>query len=185
VQYDWEWKYSQGDVQYRFPREYILLVTTGELAGTWPVLLGDHGKLARDEWTQRTFAGVCLVHELDGWGGGKAWQSLFSHVHRLVETPGLEVYRYWDDRPQPASTGHPDLPAIVYSIPGKEAIVGVTSYAEEDLDATIAIDPKPLGLEGGYRALDAETGEAVAVENNTLKLTIKEHDVREFRLLAK
>ncbi|MFW6162047.1 MAG: glycoside hydrolase domain-containing protein, partial [Planctomycetota bacterium] len=158
VQYDWEWKYSQGDVQYRFPREYILLVSTGELAGTWPVLLGDHGKLARDEWTQRTFAGVCLVHELDGWGGGKAWDTLFQHVHRLVETPGLEVYRYWDDRPQPVDTGHPDLPAIVYSLPGKEAIIGVTSYAEQAVDATIEIDPRPLGLQKGYRVTDAETG---------------------------
>jgi len=183
VQYDWEWKYSQGDVQYRFPREYILLVTTGELAGAWPVLLGDHGKLAGDEWTQRTFAGVCLVHELDGWGGGKAWESLFTHVHRLVETPGLEVYRYWDDRPQPVATGHPDLPTIVYSLPGKEALIGVTSYAEQDVDATLTIDPKPLGLEAGYRVVDAETGDAVPTQGNALKFTLKKHDVREFRLL--
>jgi len=84
VQYDWEWKYSQGDFQYRFPREYIQLVSTGELAGAWPVLLGDHGKLARDEWTQRTFAGVCLVHELDGWGGGKAWTTSIASSRRLA-----------------------------------------------------------------------------------------------------
>ena len=185
VQYDWEWKYSQGDFQYRYTPEYIQLVTTGELAGAWPVLLGDHGKLSRDEWTQRTFAGVCLVHELDGWGGGKAWGSLFKHVHRMVETPGLEVYRYWDDRPQPVKTGHADLPAIVYSLRGKEAVIGVTSYAEKDLAATITIDPKPLGLEKGYRVVDAETDEAVACENHTLKLTIKKHGVRELRLLAK
>jgi len=202
VQYDWEWKYSQGDVQYRFPREYIQLVSTGELAGAWPVLLGDHGKLATDEWTQRTFAGVCLVHELDGWGGGKAWQTLFKHVHRLVETPGLEVYRYWDDRPQPVIAEKVSgtfsrkqggrqkrfltpFPTIVYALPGKEAIIGVTSYAEQDLEAAIRIDPKPLGLEKGYRVLDAETGEPVAMDGNTLKLTIRKHDVREFRLLAK
>ncbi|MFP4056819.1 MAG: glycoside hydrolase domain-containing protein [Candidatus Brocadiia bacterium] len=185
VQYDWEWKYSQGDVQYRFPREYILLVSTGELAGTWPVLLGDHGKLARDEWTQRTFAAVCLVHELDGWGGGKAWRTLFNHVHRLVESPGLEVYRYWDDRPQPVDTGHPDLPAIVYSLPGKEAIIGVTSYAERDVAAAITIDPKPLGLADGYRVTDAETGEPVPCQDDTLELTIRKHDVRELRLLPR
>ena len=127
---------------------------------------------------------MCLVHELDGWGGGKAWGTLFKHVHRLVETPGLEVYRYWDDRPQPVATGHPDLPAIVYSLKGKEALLAVTSYAEQDLDATIRIDPKPLGLAAGYRVLDAETDQLVPCENDTLKLTIKKHDVREFRLLA-
>jgi hypothetical protein len=185
VQYDWEWKYSRGDVQYRFPREYILLVSTGELAGAWPVLLGDHGKLAKDEWTQRTFAGVCLVHELDGWGAGKAWESLFRHVHRLVETPGLEVYRYWDARPQPVTSGHPDLPVIVYSLPGKEAYVGVTSYAEEAMDVTLRIAPKPLGLEDGYRAVDAETDEPVPVRENKIAFPLKKHDVRAVRLLPK
>jgi len=183
VQYDWEWKYSQGDVQYRFPREYILLVSTGELAGTWPVLLGDHGKLARDQWTQRTFAGVCLVHELDGWGAGKAWKSLFAHVHRLVETPGVEVYRYWDDRPQPVVADDPDLPTIVYVVKGHEALFAITSYAEEDRATTISIDPKPLGLEGGYVVVDAESGQRVPVRNDRLALKIRKHDVREFRLL--
>ena len=185
VQYDWEWKYSEGDVQYRFPREYILLVSTGELAGVWPVLLGDHGKLANDPWTQRTFAAVCLVHELDGWGGGKAWSSLFKHVHRLVETPGIEVYRYWDDRPQPIVADSPDLPTIAYSLKGKEAVFAVVSYAEKDTDATITIDPKPLGFEGGYKLLDAETDKEVPVEGNKLRLTIKKHDVREFRMLSR
>ena len=183
VQYDWEWKYSEGDVQYRFPREYILLVSTGELAGVWPVLLGDHGKLERDEWTQRTFAAVCLVHELDGWGGGKAWSSLFRHVHRLVETPGVEVYRYWDDRPQPIVADSPDLPTIVYSLKGTEALFAVVSYAEKDLPTTITIDAKALGLDGPYRLLDAETDQPVPVEKDKLSLTLKKHDVREFRIL--
>jgi hypothetical protein len=39
VQYEWEWKYSEGDVHERFPREYVQLVTTGEQAGVWPVPL--------------------------------------------------------------------------------------------------------------------------------------------------
>ncbi len=185
VQYDWEWKYSEGDVQYRFPREYILLVSTGELAGVWPVLLGDHGKLANDPWTQRTFAAVCLVHELDCWGRNDVWEPLFKHVHRLVETPGLEVYRYWDDRPQPVVADSPDLPTIVYSLKGKEAVFAVVSYAEKDLDATITIDAKALGFEGGYKFLDAETDKAVPVEGNKLKLTVKKHDVREFRMLPR
>jgi len=83
------------------------------------------------------------------------------------------------------TTGHADLPAIVYVLPGKEAIVGVTSYAEQDLDATVRIDPKPLGLAAGYRVLDAETDQPVVCQRDTLKLTIEKHDVREFRLLAR
>ena len=65
VQYEWEWKYSEHDVQDRFRRSYIRMVTTGEQAGTWPVPLHVHDQLvlADDPWTQRTFAAVRLVHE--------------------------------------------------------------------------------------------------------------------------
>jgi len=183
VQYDWEWKYSEGDVQYRFPREYILLVSNGELAGVWPVLLGDHGKQAEDPWTQRTFAAVCLVHELDGWGRHDVWEPLFKHVHRLVETPGVQVYRYWDERPQPVTSGDPDLPTIVYSVKGKEAVFAVTGYADKDTQATLTIDPKTLGFPGAYRVLDAETDKEVPIQDHKLTFPLKKHDVREFRLV--
>ncbi|MGQ9731869.1 MAG: glycoside hydrolase domain-containing protein [Candidatus Zipacnadales bacterium] len=182
VQYDWEWKYSEGDVQYRFPREYILLVSNGELAGTWPVLLGDHGKLATDPWTQRTFAAVCLVHELDCWGLNEVWEPLFKPIHELLDREGLQVYRYWDERPQPVVANHPELPTIVYSIPAEKAIVAVTSYAEEDLTATLTIDAKALGFSSGYRVVDVESGEIMPVQGHTLTLPLKKHDVREFRI---
>ncbi|HJN16161.1 MAG TPA: hypothetical protein QGH10_11740 [Armatimonadota bacterium] len=183
VQYDWEWKYSQGDVQHRFPREYIQLVTTGELAGAWPVLLQDHGKLAQDPWTQRTFAGVCLVHELDGWGVSDVWLPLFEPVWTILDREGVEVYRYWDDRPQPVVADSPDLPTIIYSVPGEEAIFAVTSYAEEDVDATLTIDAKALGFGEVTAVTDTESGEELAVVNGALSLPIKKHDVRQFRIL--
>jgi hypothetical protein len=183
VQYDWEWKYSEGDVQYRFPREYILLVSNGELAGAWPVLLGDHGKLADDPWTQRTFAGVCLVHELDCWGRQDVWEPLFGPVHKLLDTPGFEVYRYWDERPQPVVADSPDLPTIVYSLKGKRALVGITSYAEQDATAKLTIDPAALGFEQGYTVTDVESGETLPVQANHLTLPIRKHDVRELQFV--
>ena len=74
VQYEWEWKYSEGDVHDRFPRDYVQLATTGEQAGVWPVPLSDAGNLSEDPWQQRTFTAVRLVHELDGGGGwGYSW----------------------------------------------------------------------------------------------------------------
>lgn len=186
VQYDWEWKYSEGDVQYRFPREYILLVSNGELAGTWPVLLGDHGKLASDPWTQRTFAAVSIVHELDPAPNNlKVWKPLIDPIIALLDHPKLEVWRYWDERPQPATANHPDLPAIVYAIPGQQAIVAVTSYAEQDVDATLTIDPKPLGFAGAYTISDVETGQSLSLENNRAAFKLKKHDIREFRLTPK
>jgi len=182
VQYDWEWKYSEGDVQYRFPRDYLLLVSNGELAGTWPVLLGDHGKLAEDPWTQRTFAGVCLVHELDGGGMPQVWQPLREPIYKLLGEPGLQVYRYWDERPQPVAADNPDLPAIVYVVPGREAVFVITSYAEKEVTANVAVDAKALGFGEGCRVTDVESGEVLSVADGRVKFPLKKHAVREFRI---
>lgn len=191
VQYEWEWKYSSGDVQDRFSREYILLATTGELAGVWPVPLSDHGHQSDDPWVQRTFSAVRIVHELDGYGGWghgwveahkTNWERLGSHVVEMLDRPGLVVYKYWEDRPQPAVTGDPDLPTIVYSVPGEEALVGVVSYAREEREAALRLDLAALGLEAGCRAVDVETGEELPVTDGVVSFPLAAHDIRLVRL---
>jgi hypothetical protein len=188
VQYDWEWKYSEGDVQYRFPREYILLVSNGDLCGTWPVLLPDHGPLAQDPWTQRTFAAVCIVHEMTEdvgfWGVYKeVWEPLMRPIFEILDMPGVEAYRYWDERPQPVVADRRDLPTIVYSVKGERAVFAVASYAESDVDATLTIDREALGLLAPCRILDVETGEPVELEQGKLPIRIKKHDIREFMIV--
>lgn len=185
VQYDWEWKYSEGDVHYRFPREYILLVSNGDLAGTWPVLLGDQGKLGDDPWTQRTYAGVALVHEMTPSGvHWPVWKPLVDPILALLEDKTLQVYRYWDERPQPVTSGNGDLPLIVYSVPGKEAIVLVTNYAEEDLPVTLTVEAAKLGLTS-LAAVDVESGAEVPVVDGKIALPLKKHDVCELRLRSR
>ncbi len=194
VQYDWEWKYSEGDVQDRHPREYILLATTGELAGVWPVPLGDHGRLAEDPWTQRTFSAVRLVHELDGGGGwGAGWvpshaqlaRTLAAPVLAMLDRPGLVVYKYWEDRPLPVATGRPDVPAIVYSVPGEEALAAVVSYARQDETVSATVDLGALGLAAGCSVTDAETGEALPLDGATVTFPLKKHDIRLLRFAAR
>ncbi len=190
VQYDWEWKYSEGDVQGRFPRDYILLVSNGELAGTWPVLLNDHGAQAEDPWTARTFAAVAMVHELDcpypAWSeAGRQQLALFAPVDEILARPGVDAYRYWDERPQPMSTDDPDLPAIVYVVPGEEAVCAVVSYADEDRAARVRIDTAALGMPGGCIVTDAETGAELAQSTGGLVLPLKRHDVRVLRVVSR
>ncbi len=185
VQYDWEWKYSEGDVQDRFTRDLILLMTTGDLAGVWPVPLGDAGKLADDPWTQRTFTAVRLVHELDGYGGfGSEWQKshretakLAAPVLALLDEPTLQVYRYWDERPQPVRADSPDVPTIVYVVPGREAVAVATSYSPKDEQVTLTVDAKAMGFAGAVRATNTETGEPMALEGGRIRLTLKKHDL--------
>ena len=188
TQYDWEWKYSEGDVQGRFPREYIQLVSNGNLAGVMPVLLGDSGALQSDPWTQRTFAGVSLVHEMmpSGWLGS-VWdpltKPLFTLLDRAEKARTLKVYRYWDDKPQPISTGNPNIPCIIYSEPGKEALCILTGYSDNDEDVTLRIiDPRALGLPVSPLAMDVESGQSLPVNNGVISIRLKRHDVLEIRL---
>ena len=184
VQYDWEWKYSEGDVQDRFTRELILLMNTGDLAGVWPVPLSDAGRLAGDPWTQRTFAAVRLAHELDGYGGFGGWDAkapnnkLAEPILKILDEPGLVVYRYWDDRPQPVTASSPDVPTIVYSVPGKRAVAAAVSYSSKDENVALAVDAKALGFTGAWRASDGETGEAVPADGGKITLALKKHDIR-------
>ncbi len=186
VQYDWEWKYSLGDVQDRHTRELILLMSSGDLAGVWPVPLGDHGKLANDPWTQRTFTAVRLVHELDGYGGfgasyiaaHKENARLFQPVAEMLDEPKLEVYRYWDERPQPVAATNADIPTLVYSVPGVKALVVVTSYSTKDETVTLEVDIEPLGLQADCRVQDAETHQALTLKDGKLTFGLKKHDVK-------
>jgi hypothetical protein len=193
VQYEWEWKYSEGDVHDRFSRDYIQLVTTGEQAGVWPVPLGDAGKLADDPWTQRTFTAVRLVHELDGGGGwGSSWVKshqtnamLARPILELLDQDGLRVYKYWDERPQPVKSSHPDLVTIVYSVPGKTAVTAVTSYADKDVEAALAVDAKALGFPEGCQVVNVEGGSEVRLENGMIRLPLRKHDLSVLRFSPK
>jgi len=193
VQYEWEWKYSEGDVHDRYTREYIQLATTGEQAGVWPVPLGDAGKLANDHWTQRTFTAVRLVHELDGGGGwGSSWvkahkdnAALAQAILDLLDMPGLKVYKYWDERPQPVRSVNPDIVSIVYSVPGKAAVAAITSYAGQEVDAVLSVDAKALGFPQGCNVANVEGGAELSVENGTLRLPFKKHELRVLRISPK
>jgi hypothetical protein len=185
VQYDWEWKYSLGDVQDRHTRELLLMTSTGELSGVWPVPLSDQGKLAKDPWTQRTFTAVRLVHELDGYGGTTAWvkelapnRKLMAAVLERLDDPALKAVRYWDDGPHPVRTNDPDLLPIVYYRPGTDALIAIVSYAKDDRDASITIDLKALGLPANAVAKDVENGDDVPLADGKITVPIKKHDIR-------
>lgn len=183
VQYDWEWHYSEGDVQGRFSREYLQLASDGQLAGTWPVVLADQGALSGDLHTGRTFAGVAMLHELDcsyaDWTKtGKMQRALFAPIDSILAQSGVQAYRYWDDRPQPIKTDNPDLPTIVYCVKGKRAVFAVVSYADSDQTAKLTLDPAALGFGSGYKVVDTETGQEIPVTSNTLSFPLPKHDLR-------
>ncbi len=197
VQYDWEWHFSEGDVQDRFSDEYLHLVTTAEHVGAWPIVLHEQGKSLDDSWTQRTFMGVCMLHELslDPYVWDIVPVSLTTdtdeaRLHQRVRVPILEicqhpdviVYRYWDDRPQPVTLSHPQVRAIVFSRPGEEAICLVTSYAKEDVTLSLTFDVAKLGLSESAIVTELESKTQCPLQQGSLEFPLRKHDFRALRL---
>lgn len=191
TQYDWEWKYGGGDVQDRFDRDYIALCSTGDLAGVWPVTLGDQSTQNDDPWYTRTMTAVHLLHELDGgmgYGAGwiKAhqanWDGVASKVYALLEKPGVQVYRYWEERPQPVQCDSPDLPTNCYVLPGQETLVLLVSYAREAVSAEVKVDLAALGLPAGAKVTDAETGQVLPFVGGKITFPLKKHDLKLIRI---
>ncbi|MGB9677633.1 MAG: hypothetical protein ACPLZ9_03355, partial [Candidatus Ratteibacteria bacterium] len=100
----------------------------------------------------------------------------------MAKNKKMVAYRYWDEKKQPVYSENPDFPGIVYSIPGKEALYAVTSYADKDLEAKVNIIPEILGFKK-YRVIDIDNDQQVPVEKNTFRLNIKKHDLKVFKIL--
>ncbi len=198
VQYDWEWKFSEGDVHDRFSREYLLGVSNGEHAGVWPIMLHDNGKRKFEDWCVRTQHAVCTVNELiidryfwhmEPLPEGDTYENMLHYKLRMpicdiVQEPDCVAYRYWDDRPQPIRASDPAVQTVQYVRAGKEAILAATNYAEGDTEVTFEVDNSVAGFTGGFKVVDMETGEQIAVDGNKFSFPIKKHDLRQFRLTA-
>ena len=194
MQYDWEWKFGQGDVQDRYSREYIQLVSNGELAGTWPVVLHRNQPAGErpvgDAHVRRRASGARIGrHRRPRHAQREAQKAnvkLVEPVLAMLDKPGLKVYRYWDERPQPVKATNPDIPTIVYSVPGKEAVVVATSYSRQDEQCVLQVDLAALGFEKGCEVVNTETNETVPINGGvTLKFPLKKHDLRVMHFEAK
>jgi len=103
----------------------------------------------------------------------------------MLDKKGLQVYRYWDERPQPVRAANPDIVSIIYSVPGKAAVAAITSYAEKEQDAGIFVDAKALGFADGCMVTNAEGGAQRPVENGMILLPLKKHELKVLRLSSK
>ncbi|MBN2642461.1 MAG: hypothetical protein JXR78_12470 [Victivallales bacterium] len=178
MQLEWEWKRSTGDVQYRFSRPYTQLVSNGELAGLQTKVCNEQGKQARDEWVQRTYAGVCITHELFGWGRGKVWTTLETPVkEEYFKNPKIKTIRYWDEQ-DTIRVSDKDYAWILHSIPGEKAVLVICSYKESDGKVGFEFDLSKLGIKTDAFCTDFETREPIAWKNGKIELELKKHEVK-------
>lgn len=183
TQSDWELKYGEGDFQDKFPRDLIQAQTIGRQAGLVPIAILN-GKFIvgnKDEaaWQYRTAAGVMLTHELKPWSSNGQWAKpdpFWENYDRLVEfgygQPGTKVYNYWESTFPAKING--ETSSLLVSKPGSAMLV-LCDYGDGG-DYTINLDTKVLSLNGTLKATNVETGEAIPVNGNTLKVNLKKHD---------
>ena len=77
-----------------------------------------------------------------------------------------------------------DLPTIVYSIPGKEAVAVITSYATRDEIATVQVDLKTLGFPNGCVVTNGETNQPITMMDGRIVMPLKKHDMLVLRFMA-
>src|SRR5262249_22241525 len=106
--------------------------------------------------------------------------------HALTGVGSLSrQYLGWAKSPAWAVFDQILIPTIVYSVPGKEAVVVAVSYSQKDEQVVLKVDAKALGFEAGYDVMDAETNEPVKADGGEIPFPLKKHDLRVLRFTAK
>jgi hypothetical protein len=188
TQLSWE-NPSDKDFQDRYSRDYIQAESTGRQFGNVPFVLTVTQIRTKDpqkrDWINRTAAGVMLTHEIKPAVRQYPDDIFFSNYDRFVNfgygQPGVAVYNYWDKSTFPAQVSG-DTSSIIISKPG-HAMMVVCDWGGGG-DIRIKLDTKVLSLNGALKVSDAETGEALNVNGNTISLSLKKHDFKVIQIDA-
>ena len=187
IQLDWEMNYSGGPVQTRFSRAYCQLISNGELAGALPLMLNDTGNQTGDEFIQRSFLGVCLVHELDSnlFWAQQASQTLHLPIReKYFKNNKLKVVRYWDEGELAAQCSNKDFAWIVYYLSGERAVLVAVSYLDKEAECKFSINLDSLGLSGST-VKNFENGANIRSDNGQFIVKLPAYGVAAFEMEKK
>ena len=177
----WELHYGTDDFQDRITEDYLLTTSTGEQAGTEPVVLtGIKGTQSNEEktWLTRTLLGTILVYDLRAYFSFEVDRKLIDKTLGLVYDfgygqPDCQVYRYWED--PPFAVNREDLRCILFRRDDKLMLIA-TDFGNGG-PCRVTLDRDRLGLAGGpLRATNQEAGEELLVEGNAVVFELKKHD---------
>ena len=182
-----EWKYGDTDFQERWSPDYIRAVNQGLQGGFFPTSLegirfsdGDRAKinakdpaaLARQTEVTRTMLAVLLPHEVQPTMPGFSDRDLVRAIREMMLDFGVaeddcSYHAYWN-KDVPVKSSDPDVLVSVYTR-GNRMMLVCGSYAGDVQLALTANAPV-------RRAVNHETGEALSVSGNVVKLPLKKHD---------
>jgi len=183
TQADWELKYGEGDFQDKFPRDYIQAQSIGRQSGVVPIVILTPifivGTPEEASWQYRTATGVMLTHELKPWSSNGQWTKpdpFWENYDRLLEfgygQPNVRVYNYWEKSYPVKISG--ETSSLLVNKPGSAMLV-LCDYGNGG-NFNIELDVKALGLNGNLKVTRLESGQSVAVNNNSFSINLKKHD---------
>lgn len=183
---DHEWRdqgaFKEMDCQERLSLDadtsLLLAQSTGLQSGCLSVW---HNLFHGDERITRSAFGVSLTHEIKCglWYGPLHARTTAILANFGYGLPDCRVWRYWD-KEQPAALSGASAKALVMARAGR-ALIAVASYGPAG-DVRLAPDARALGLPKDLRAVNAETGEPVALDKDgSFRFPLPRHD---FRLIA-
>jgi len=186
----WEDRVGEMDYQDRFSRDYIRAEGIGRQHGNVPFVLhlagqlfspkDDQGK-ARRKWLDRTFAGVCLVHELRHNGRTEILDAMLQALYDYgYGDDAVRVFNYWEED-LPVRVSRPDASHLIVTRPGS-AMVVVCDFGSGG-DVLLTLDLKRLAMAGKPSAVDVETGQTLEVTaDGGVKFPLKKHDFKLVRI---
>ena len=177
VNYDWEDGADLSTFQDRYGIDYILACSTGRQLGNIVSMMGYIGKTDPENQKRlyRCGTGVMLAFEFQ-WNRVPQWCELNKKLTAWgYRDAATKVWNFWDeDVAFPVTVKGGQNAALAMARRG-EAIVIVSDF-DKGGEFAIVPDAAAMGLKGGFRAYDFETGAEIPVENGTAKVTLKKHD---------
>lgn len=128
------------------------------------------------------------VHQFVGWvmahdvlAEQVHWYFMLSQESRFY-LPDVTFHAYWKDN-NPAKVTTPGCLASMHATPGR-AIVWVVNTNREDAEARLTVDLAALKLNPATTiAVDAESGEAIAIKDGALSLSVLRRDFKAVHLI--
>ena len=173
----WEWKYGKADFQDKFTPGYIRAVNIGQQAGTIPVVLG--GVVGIEDKQEnirvsRTCLAMTLPHQIfvkvhiDGAPAVKARDIILEFVVR----PNCETYFYWDNKDL---LEVPENLMATFHKAGDEILLVIGNLKDEG-KYEMKFNLNKLRFSGIQEVVNAETGEKIDFNGNSIYLNIPKHD---------
>ena len=175
---DLEWFYGPEPQQSKYPHDLLRAESIGLQSGCVPFVLASvlHTKTPEEKRiAERTRFGVAMVHEIKAYMPGHDGRLLYRVLDFGYGMDDCTVHNYWHDD-YPVKASNDDVKSLLL-VRGGKAMLVLCTWNRKPETVTLTFDTRALGMTPA-KATDAETGEALKVQGNTVAVPMEAYGVR-------